>query len=97
MLTIVVILTFNNSIITITESFKTRRCFFCGSILLFMFHVCHAFMSVHYSLVVTCWEMAGLLATLCVMFSCIFVFFPCGVLGRVWYLIVSISDLRIFP
>ena len=29
----------------------------------------------------------------CVMFSCGFVTFPCGVLGQVWYLIVSISDL----
>ena len=36
---------------------------------------------------------AGLLALLFVMFSCDFVTFPCGVLGQVWYLIVSISDL----
>ena len=27
------------------------------------------------------------------MFSCVFVTFPCGVLGQVWYLIVSIPDL----
>ena len=26
-------------------------------------------------------------------FSCVFVTFPCGVLGQVWYLIVSIPDL----
>ena len=29
----------------------------------------------------------------CVMFYCVFVTFPCGVLGHEWYLIVSISDL----
>ena len=58
-----------------------------------MFRVCHAFLSVLCSFVVTCWERAGLLALLCVMFSCVFVTFPCGVLGQVWYLIVSISDL----
>ena len=28
-----------------------------------------------------------------VMFNCIFVTFPCGILGQVWYLIVSIPDL----
>ena len=28
-----------------------------------------------------------------VMFNCVFVTFPCGNLGHVWYLIVSIPDL----
>ena len=28
-----------------------------------------------------------------VMFNCLFVTFPCGILGQVWYLIVSIPDL----
>ena len=28
-----------------------------------------------------------------VMFNCVFVTFSCGILGQVWYLIVSISDL----
>ena len=28
-----------------------------------------------------------------VMFICVFVIFPCGILGQVWYLIVSIPDL----
>ena len=32
------------------------------------------------------------LALLCVMFSCVFVTFPYGILGQVWYLIVSIPD-----
>ena len=61
--------------------------------LLFMFRVCHAVLSVHCNLVVTCWERAGLLALLCVVFSCVLVTFPCCVLGQVWYLIVSIPDL----
>ena len=61
-----------------------------------MFRVCHALLSVHCSLVphvVTCLERANLMALLYVMFSCIFVTFSCGVLGQVWYLIVSIPDL----
>ena len=41
----------------------------------------------------SCWERAGLLALLYVMFYCVFVTFRCGVLGQVWYLIVSIPDL----
>ena len=42
--------------------------------------------------VVTCWERADLLALVRGVF-CEFVTFPCGVLGQVWYLIVSIPDL----
>ena len=48
-----------------------RRCFFCGSFLLFMFRVCHAFLSVHCSIVVTCLERANLLVLLYVIFSCV--------------------------
>ena len=59
--------------------------------MLFMSCVCHAFVSVHCCLVVTCWERADLLAL--VMFTCVFVTFPCDILGQVWYLIVSIPDL----
>ena len=65
--------------------------------LLFMFRVYDAVLSVQCSLVVTCWGRAGLLALLYVMFSCVFVTFPCGVLGQVWYLIVSIPHLCILP
>ena len=61
--------------------------------IVFMFHVCYAFLSVHYSLVVTCWKRVNLLALLYVIFSCVFVTFLCGVLGQVWYLIVSIPHL----
>ena len=47
--------------------------------------------------VVTCWERADLLALLYVMFSWAFVTFLLshGALGQVWYLIVSIPDLRL--
>ena len=46
------------------------------------------------------WSPAGkanLLALLYVMFSCVFDTFPCGVLGQVRYLIVSIPDLCLLP
>ena len=55
--------------------------------MLFMFPVCHAFLSVHCSIVVTCWERADLFALLCVMLFCVFDTFLCGVLT------VSIPDL----
>ena len=60
--------------------------------MLFMFCDCHAFASVHCCLVVTCWERADLLALVCDVY-CVFVIFSCGILGQVWYLIVSIPDL----
>ena len=66
-----------------------RLCFVCGSLLLILFCVCHAFLSVHCSLVVICWESIGLFALFCLVFSCGFVTFPCGVLGQVWHLTVS--------
>ena len=56
---------------------------------------CHAVLSVPCSLVVTCWEMANLLALLHVMFTCVFVTYSYVVLGQVWYLIVWIPDLCI--
>ena len=42
------------------------------------------------------WALAGKALTywpLFLMFNCDFVTFPCGILGQVWYLIVSIPDL----
>ena len=54
--------------------------------------VSHAFASVHCCLVVTCWERADLLALVGDVY-CIFVTFPCGILGQMWYLIVSFPDL----
>ena len=59
--------------------------------MLFLSCVCHAFKSVHCCLVVTCWERADLLALVCDV--CVFVTFPCFILGLVWYLIVSLLDL----
>ena len=44
---------------------------------------------------VICCERADLLALLYVMFSYVFVIFPFGVLGQVWFLIVSIPDICI--
>ena len=31
------------------------------------------------------------------MFYCIFVTFPCGVLGQEWFLVISINDLCLIP
>ena len=53
----------------------------------------HTVLPVPCSFEVTCWEWADLLAHLYVMFSCVFVILPYGVLGQVWYLIVLIPDL----
>ena len=66
---------------------------------IFVCHVClcHTLLSVSCSLVVTCWERADLFAILCVMLSCVFVTFPYGVLGQMWYLIVSIPDICLLP
>ena len=47
--------------------------------------------SVYMCFVVTCWERADLLALVCGVYcEC---HFPIGILGHVWYLIVSIPDL----
>ena len=43
------------------------------------------------------WSPAGKGLTSClmfVMFNSVFVTFPCGILGQVWFLIVSIPDLN---
>ena len=54
--------------------------------------VCYVFCaSVYMCFVVTCWERADLLALVCGVY-CEF-HFPIGILGKVWYLIVSIPDL----
>ena len=42
-------------------------------------------------------ERADLLALLYVMFSCVFVTFPYGILGQVWYLIVYFPDFCLLP
>ena len=47
--------------------------------------LCLTYLSVSSSLEVTCWERADLLALLYVLFSCVVVTFPYGVLGQVRY------------
>ena len=54
--------------------------------------VSHAFASVHCCLVVTRWERADLLLLVGDV-NCIFVNFPYGILGQVWYLIVWFPDV----
>ena len=53
-----------------------------------VFHVFHAFVSVQYSLL-PCGHLLGkAFWLLFAMFNCVFVTFPSGILGQVWYLIV---------
>ena len=68
-------------------------------LLLWIFHVflCLVFAmllyaSVYTCPVVTCWESADFLALICgvLLWVC---YFPIGILGQVWYLILSIPDL----
>ena len=54
--------------------------------------ISHVFASVYCCLVITCWERADLLALVGDVY-CIFGTFPCGIMGQMWYLIVSFSDL----
>ena len=66
---------------------------------LFLFCVCLCYivLSVSCCLVVTCWERADFLALLYVIFPCVFVTFPYGILGRMCYLIVDCIDSRSLP
>ena len=48
--------------------------------------------SVCLCLMVTCWEKADLLALICGVQLCV-CHFLIGILGQVWYLIVSIPDI----
>ena len=54
--------------------------------------VSHALASVHCCLVVNSWERADLLDLVGDIY-CTFFTLPCGILGQVWYLIVSFPDL----
>ena len=64
--------------------------------MLLMSCVCHAFMSVHFCLVVTCWERADLLALAFDVCVYVYVTFPCGILGQVWYLIPDLCCFSYF-
>ena len=56
--------------------------------MLFMYCVCHALF------IVALWSGKGLtLWPLFMVFNCVFVTFPCGIIGQVWNMIVSIVDL----
>ena len=63
---------------------------------MFRYCSCHAVVSVHCSVGVTCWERADLLALLYVTFSCVFIAFPHGVLGQVWYLMYPFLIVAFF-
>ena len=58
-----------------------------------MDHLCYLYLVFFFEPVLCC-IVVGLTAWLLfVPFYCVFVTFPCGILGQVWYLIVSIPDL----
>ena len=63
---------------------------------LFLFCVCLCYivLSVSFSFVVNCCENDDFLDLICLMFFfvCVLFTFPYGILGQVWYLIVSIPD-----
>ena len=57
---------------------------------------CLVFFMLSLLFIAALWSPAGKRLTswlLFVMFNCAFFAFPCGILGQVWYLIVSIPDL----
>ena len=59
-------------------------------------YLCLVFGMLSRLLIAALWSPAGKGLTswlLFVMFYCVFVTFPCGILGQVWYLIASIPDL----
>ena len=59
-------------------------------------YLCLVFVMLSCLFITALWSPAGKGLTswlLFAMFNCVFVTFPCVILGQVWYLIVSISDL----
>ena len=59
-------------------------------------YLCLVFVMLSRLFIAALWSPAGKGLTFWlsfVMFNCVFVTFPCGILGRVWYLIVSFPDL----
>ena len=62
----------------------------------YLCYLCLVFVMLSRLLIAALWSLAGKGLTSCllfVMFNCVFVTFPCGILRQVRYLIVSISDL----
>ena len=61
-----------------------------------LFYLCLVFVMFSRLFIAALWSPAGKGLTswlLCVMFNCVIVTFQCGILGQLWYLIVSIPDL----
>ena len=59
-------------------------------------YLCLVFVKLLRPFIAALWSLAGKGLTYWlsfVMFNYVFVTFPCGILGQVWYLIVSIPDL----
>ena len=59
-------------------------------------YLCLVFFMFSRLFIAALWAPAGIGLTswlLLLMFNCVFVTFPCGLLGQAWYLIVSIPDL----
>ena len=59
-------------------------------------YLCLVFLMLSRLFIAASWSSAGKgLASCisCVMFNCVFVSFPYGILGQVWYLIILIPDL----
>ena len=59
-------------------------------------YLCLVFVMLSRLFIAVLWSPAGkelISWLLFVMFDCAFVTFRCGILGQVWYLIVSIADL----
>ena len=61
-----------------------------------LYYLCHVFVILSRLFLAALWSPAVKGPTswlLFVMFNCVFVTFPCGILGQLWYLIVPIPDL----
>ena len=59
-------------------------------------YLCLVFVMFSRLFIAALWSPAGKGLTSClsfVMFNCVIVSFPCGILGQVWYLIVSVFDI----
>ena len=59
-------------------------------------YLCLEFVLLSRLFIAALWSPPGKVLTSCLsfmMFNCDFVYFPCGILGQVWYLVVSIPDL----
>ena len=55
-------------------------------------YLCLVFVMLSRLFIAALWSHAGTWLSF-VMFNCVFVTFPCGILGQVWCLVVSIPDL----